>query len=260
MRGFLFSDLLWALMLVFAAFAAYTVMPAAVSKAELAFYDFRARLVKPEYQASPVIIEVDNDSADPRNLSFEEVKRVAGLFSAKESSPELIVFTAPAGIPDDNASKEITLIKNKYEELRSKKKIKDSGSDFLKILSSLQKNEKPEQQLASLLKKSGRYIMPVHFTAGMPKGRLNSEPEWLKKYAVKVSHGAALASAKAEGIAFATQKGIIPNSAAGAGHPALQARGKGTQQRQISGPRLCQGRCQQGREVPGKGVPQGGGR
>ena len=218
MRGFLFSDLLWALMLVFAAFAAYTVMPPIVNKAELAFYDFRAGFMKPEYQTSPVIIEVNNDSSEPGSLSFDEVKKIAAILSSGESAPALTVFTAPTGMPDDSSSKEIAIIKNKYEELRSRKKIKDSGSDFLKLLTSLQKSEKTEQQLAAALKKNGKYIMPVRFTAGMPKGRLNSEPEWLKKYAVKVSQGAALSRAKAEGISFTTQKGIIPDSAAGAGH------------------------------------------
>lgn len=223
MFKFLFSDILWALLISYTAFAAYSFMPSFINRLELSFYDFRMAMLSIPPNVLPCVIEVPADKSYPSMLSFEDTENILSLLSQQENSPELTVFTSRISIPESNSSaREIAMIKEKYDELKKQKKITDKGNDFSRLISQMQNREKPEKKISSYLSKIGKYIMPVSFEAGTPTAKPRQEPEWLSKFSARSVSGAALASAKSESVSFSAQEGDgISDKAAGIGHDGI---------------------------------------
>ena len=222
MIKFLFSDILWALLLAYLSFAAYSFMPSFINYLELRFYDFRSGILSISSNVLPEIIEIPGDKSDVSKLDFEETGKLLPVLGTDETAPSLTVFMSQIAMPDtDKNLKEISLLKDKYEELKKNNKLRDKGGDFLKVLSGLQNTESPEKKILSSLKKIGPYVLPVYMDTGIPSGKLKEEPEWLKKHSVRAVSGAALASSRAEGISFNVQESSIGENSAGAGHTNL---------------------------------------
>ena len=208
-------------MLAIFSFAAYTIMPKPVKWLEYELYDLSSKLADIKTLSdtavfSPVIIEITSDKAEPEKISFEDTEKITEILSAKENAPAVMAFYAPIAISEP-ASENLTLIKNKYQELKNKKKIKETGNDFLQIINGLQAEDRTEKNLKKNLKGS-KYVLPIKFNTGMLTGKLIEMPEWISKHSIKAEQGATLASAKEEGVSFIAQSGSFTAKAAGAGH------------------------------------------
>ena len=224
MRKFIFSDILWGLVLTMAALFFYFT-GTGLETAELKFYDFRARMSSSAPVKSDIaIIEINDDSISKIGRWPWPRSKVADMLvwlSSEPAKPSVIGLNILFSEPEKNSGYDLAeTLKVKYAELVTAKKIKETGkeSEFLAALEEAKKAMDNDAKLAGASAAAGNVVLPLYFATGAPVSKPKPEPEWMKRLAPAISHSAGPADVSVEGSEITVPIEVLASSAAGAGH------------------------------------------
>jgi serine/threonine-protein kinase len=223
-RKFIFSDILWGLALTLAALFFYFT-GTGLETAELKFYDFRARLSAEAPAKSDIaVIEINDDSISKIGRWPWSRSKIADMLvwlSSAPAKPSVIGLNILFSEPEKNSDAALAeTLKTKYSELVAAKKIKETGkvSEFLLAIETAKKDMDNDAKLAEACSAAGNVVLPLYFATGTPVSKPKPEPDWLKRLAPSVSHGAGPAEMGVEASEMTLPLEVLASSAAGAGH------------------------------------------
>ena len=224
MRKFIFSDILWGFALTLGALFFY-ITGTGLETAELKFYDFRARLNAAAPARNDIaVIEINDDSISKIGRwpwSRDKIADMLVILSSAPARPSVVGLNILFSEPEKNGEAVMAeQLKLKYTELVSAKKIKESGkeSEFLKAVDLAKKAADNDAKLAEACSAAGNVVLPLYFSTGDPSSKPVPEPDWLKRLAPAISHGAAPAEMAVEVSGMTLPLEVLASSAAGVGH------------------------------------------
>ena len=224
MRKFIFSDILWGLLLTLAALFFYFT-GTGLETAELKFYDFRARLSASAPAKSDIaVIEINDDSISKIGRWPWSRSKIADMLvwlSSETAKPSVIGLNILFSEPEKTGDAKLAdLLKTKYTELVAQKKIRETGKDseFLRTLEQAKKSMDNDAKLAEATAAAGNVVLPLIFDTGVPASKPKPEPEWMTKLAPSLSHKSVEGEVSMEGSGITAPIDVLASSAAGVGH------------------------------------------